>query len=568
MTQQQALDIMKTGANVFLTGEPGAGKTHTVNQYVAYLRAHGIEPAITASTGIAATHIGGLTIHSWAGIGIKEKLSSHDIATIAHTDRIAKRILAAHVLLIDEVSMLPPYVLDLVDAVCRKVKDESVPFGGLQIILVGDFFQLPPIMKKHDAEPATLFQTVAERFAYGSGAWAAAEPIVCYLHEQYRQDDPEFLAILSAIRANSFSQKHLAHLQPRIIAYQAAPPNLPKLYTHNVDVDRVNDEMLIRLPGKAFAYQMVGHGSRHLVEILKKGCLSPENLQLKVGAAVMFTKNHQKGLYVNGTLGTVHSFDSVNKYPVIVTKGGERITAEPSDWILEDNGETLATISQLPLRLAWAITVHKSQGMSLDGAVMDLSGVFEFGQGYVALSRVRRLTGLFLLGYNDWAFAVHPDIVQKDKEFKLASARARQEFDAAAPEDLKKQQDEFILRCGGRLQAEVVSHKTNFKKIKVSTHDQTLALWREGKDLSEIVQARGLNRETIITHLEKLKDQGKIKAAELDKLIPDDLRPGLPEIQRAFLELGTDKLGPVFGLFDGRYSWEELKLARMMMGKK
>ncbi len=566
---------MKTGVNVFLTGEPGAGKTHTVNQYVAYLRAHGIEPAITASTGIAATHIGGLTIHSWAGIGIKEKLSQHDINNIAGTERLAKRIAAAKVLLIDEVSMLPPYVLNLVDAVCRKIKDESTPFGGLQIILVGDFFQLPPIMRQQNIETQDSFFDVApktlemsDRFAYGAAAWAAAEPVVCYLSEQYRQDDKDFLNILSAIRANGFGAAHLAQLQPRKIVYQNAPQNLPKLYTHNVDVDRVNDEMIRRLPGKGYGYDMVAHGRKVLVEVLQKGCLSPVHLILKINAAVMFTKNHQKGLYVNGTLGTVIGFDSVNKYPIVQTRSGERITAEPSDWILEDNGETLATITQLPLRLAWAITVHKSQGMSLDGAVMDLSSVFEFGQGYVALSRVRRLAGLFLLGWNQRAFEVHPDIVQVDRIFKTESEAQTAAFAAVAREELQKQHDEFIVNCGGRLAAQAFAHKTNFKKVKVSTQDQTLALWRAGKDLAEIVQARGLNRETIIAHLEKLKDQGKIKATELDKLIPDSLRPGLAEIQHAFEELGTDKLGPVFGLFDGRYSWEELKLARMMMGKK
>ena len=140
MTQEQALSILKTGANVFLTGAPGSGKTHTVNEYVAFLRSRGVEPAITASTGIAATHIGGMTIHSWSGIGIKTKLDKDDLKGIATSDYIAKRVARAKVLVIDEVSMLAPEMLSMVDAVCREIKKSTEPFGGIQVVLVGDFF--------------------------------------------------------------------------------------------------------------------------------------------------------------------------------------------------------------------------------------------------------------------------------------------------------------------------------------------------------------------------------------------------------------------------------------------
>src|SRR6185437_4780283 len=147
MTQAQALTILQTGANVFLTGEPGAGKSHTTRAYVAWLREHCLEPAITASTGIAATHIGGMTIHSWAGIGIKKSLSQYDLDRIASTEHVVKRVRRTKILIIDEVSMLGPETLGMVDAVCRTILSSSRPFGGLQVVLVGDFFQLPPIQK-------------------------------------------------------------------------------------------------------------------------------------------------------------------------------------------------------------------------------------------------------------------------------------------------------------------------------------------------------------------------------------------------------------------------------------
>src|SRR3989344_4557294 len=147
MIQSRALAILKTGANVFLTGEPGSGKTYLVNQYVAYLRSVGIEPAITASTGMAATHIGGMTIHSWSGIGIKTKLDKHDLNKISANSYIAKRVRRAKVLIVEEVSMLLPETLSMVDAVCREIKQSPQPFGGIQVIFAGDFFQLPPVVK-------------------------------------------------------------------------------------------------------------------------------------------------------------------------------------------------------------------------------------------------------------------------------------------------------------------------------------------------------------------------------------------------------------------------------------
>ncbi|MFA5047833.1 MAG: helix-turn-helix domain-containing protein [Patescibacteria group bacterium] len=573
MTQAQALDIMKTGANIFLTGEPGSGKTHIINQYVSYLRSCGIDPAITASTGIAATHIGGMTIHSWSGIGIRDELSRHEADKIASDKRIAKRINAADVLIIDEISMLPPKTLDMVEAICRRVKKNPNPFGGLQVILVGDFFQLPPIIRsRSDNSQTSYLDELSERFAYGSTAWKAADLKVCYLSEQYRQDDQDYLELLSAIRSNSFGASHLAYLQQRKVDYKESPGDLPKLFSHNIDVDRVNNEMLAKLPGEYQSYTMMSYGSRHLIEIMQRGCLSPEILELKVGASVMFTKNNPKGSFVNGTLGTVDGFDPASGYPIIATHSGRRLIVEPAEWALEDNGTTVATITQIPLRLAWAITVHKSQGMSLDGAVMDLSSVFEFGQGYVALSRVRRLSGLHLLGWNKRAFEVHPDIVTKDNDFKLASENDCSAYGNMSSKDLKNVHNDFINLCGGSpgiMEEKDVPDFYPIKKIKVKidTHEATLALWREGKGLAEIAEARQLKENTILSHLEKLSAKGKIKAEDFLKLIPAKLAQALPQIHQIFEKLETDKLALVFEHFGGKYGYDDLRLARLVMKK-
>ncbi len=571
MTQSQALSILKTGANVFLTGEPGSGKTHTINEYVAYLRARGIEPAITASTGIAATHIGGMTIHSWSGIGIKTKLDKYDLNKIASNKRIVKRILRSKILIIDEVSMLPPETLAMVDAVCREIKQSSKPFGGIQIVLVGDFFQLPPIIKTEaeNGTQTTLIEETPACFAYDSPAWKRTNPTVCYITEQYRQDDSNFLALLSAIRRNAFDSDHLSRIKTRKIEPHNAPDGAPKLFSHNADVDRVNDKVLAKLSGKPQTFNMSSQGPDVLVSTLKRGCLSPETLYLKVGAAVMFTKNNQKGSFVNGTLGVVEEFDKYSGYPTVKTRGGKRIKVEPMDWSMEEDGKIRARISQLPLRLAWAITVHKSQGMSLDEAVMDLSNVFEFGQGYVALSRVRRLSGLHLLGWNERTFQVHPDVLIKDAEFRAQSEQSIRAFDNVDQDETVVIQKRFIHTCEGKQEANYsqnIIHETGDTRHK-RRWERTLELIRSGKTISAVAEIRGRAEGTILEHLESLRALGKLPAQDIAHLASGS-EQSIIEIQDAFRELGTDKLSPVFEKLDGIYPYDKLRLARLMLNEQ
>ncbi|MCX6753040.1 MAG: PIF1 family DEAD/DEAH box helicase [Candidatus Nomurabacteria bacterium] len=451
MTQNEALNILKTGACVFLTGEPGAGKTHTINAFVSYLREHDIEPAITASTGIAATHIGGMTIHSWSGIGIKETLSAQELDKIASSEYVNRRIRKTKVLIIDEISMLRADTLDMVDAVCREIKQNSEPFGGIQVILVGDFFQLPPIFKREVAtKQNALLSAKKAHFAFESNAWRRLKPIVCYITEQHRQDDSSFLELLSAIRTDTVEEEHYEYMKERFIEKTEIPENTTKLYSHNLDVDKVNDMMLEKITDEeSFPFIMDSEGNEALVTMLKKGCLSPEVLNLKRGAVVMCTKNNQKEHFVNGTLGIVEEFDSISGNPIIKTRSGKKIEISPMEWVVEENGKVKAMISQVPLRLAWAVTIHKSQGMSMDAAVMDLSNVFEFGQGYVALSRVRRLSGLYLLGMNHQALKVHPQILEQDKIFRTESDSAEITFGKLTKTELNKMHKNFVIALDG-----------------------------------------------------------------------------------------------------------------------
>lgn len=572
MTQAQALSILKTGATIFLTGEPGAGKTHTINEYIHYLRASGIEPAITASTGIAATHIGGMTIHSWSGIGIKTTLTKYDLDKIATTEYITKRILRTKVLIIEEVSMLSPNMLTLVDMVCREVKQNQEAFGGMQVIFVGDFFQLPPIVKQSYDETNhqdSFFDEPPARFAYDAPVWLRMSPLVCYLTEQHRQDDDTFLEILSAIRRDTFDEDHFAHIEKRKIERSQISKDTTKLYTHNADVDRVNNTMLSTLTEKPETFYMNAQGKDTLVAALVKGCLSPEVLILKIGAEVMFTKNNPKEGYANGTLGTVVGFEGGTNYPLVKLRNGRQVRVEPMDWNIEENGKIRASVTQLPLRLAWAITVHKSQGMSLDEATMDLSDVFEYGQGYVALSRVRRLSGLFILGWNERAFKVHPEVLERDSVFRQLSSQAEIAFSKLSSKELKKMHDNFVLACGGTIVKGAISKVRTPKPVGGGdTLLETLALWKKGKTVSAIAKARDLKETTIFDHIEKLAESGHITKKEAMRLIPKKLSEALSKIQKVFISLDTTKLTPVYEKLNGEYSYDELRTVRLLLSFK
>ena len=557
MTQAQALDILKTGANVFLTGEPGAGKTHTINQYVAYLREHGVEPAITASTGIAATHIQGQTIHSWSGIGIRQTLSSFDLDQIGSTEYLVRRIQKNKVLIIDEVSMIDARTLDMVDQVCREIRHSDEAFGGMQVVLVGDFFQLPPVSKMGSEA----------RFAFESDAWKRMRPVVCYLTEQHRQSDKRYLSVLTAIRKNNYNETHHEYLQERQIDESAAHAHastVTRLFPHNADVDEINARELAKLASLPTIFSMTTKGKDSVVASLQKGCLSPERLELKLGAIVMCTKNNQQKGYVNGTLGTIVGFEQGTKYPIIETRAGDRITIDPVDWVIEENGKQKGSITQIPLRLAWAITIHKSQGMSMDAAVMDLREVFEYGQGYVALSRVRTLDGLHILGWNRRVFEVHPRILAQDTSFVQQSESAATLFGDMVKKDLEEMHHNFILASGGTVATKFHKEKRG-KKQKIDTLELTLMGVLQGKPVATIAKERSLVPVTIYGHIEKLVTTKKLSYEDIEYLIDDKIKKGYSDIKQTFLSYDTSKLAPIYEHFKGRYSFDQLRIARMML---
>ena len=567
MTQAQALEILKTGNSVFLTGEPGSGKTYLINQYVSYLQSKQIHVAMTASTGIAATHIGGITIHSWSGIGIHKTFAKEDLRVLVKNTRIANRIIKTSVLIIDEISMLDCQTFDLIELVCRTLRKNDEPFGGLQVVCVGDFFQLPPVSRAGEQTP---------QFAFQSEAWKRLDPRVCYLTEHHRQDDQVFLGLLRSMRSGYLSDDEKDILLSRSVDLQFDHVDLdaPKLFPHNLNVDTLNDRELQKISGAKKTFEMKAHGAPPLIEQLKRGCLSPEVLFLKKGAHVMFTKNSFTEPYVNGTIGIVTGFADDSNQPIVRIRSGKSINVAPVSWSIRAEDHELASITQLPLRLAWAMTVHKSQGMSLEAAFVDLTRAFVPGQGYVALSRVKSLQGLHIGGLNAQALEVNQDVLMKDAEFRQRSFEAEELLSVLSLEDLKEKQIKFVKDCDGNVDGDETSRssvgydrdrsvwKKQKKESKISTNEQTLALIKVGMNPEQVAEARGIKIGTVLNHLEKMLEEQKYSRDDIDHIKKSEMGM-IIKILAVFDELQSHHLRPVYDRFEGKISFETIRMARL-----
>ena len=595
MRQSSALDILKTGQNVFLTGSAGSGKTYTLNQYIDYLRARRVPVAVTASTGIAATHMSGTTIHSWSGIGIKDELTDRDLTNLSRKQFLADRLKDTAVLIIDEISMLHAKQINLVSQVLKHVRKNDKAFGGIQVVVAGDFFQLPPIGSKGESN--------REKFAFMSEAWLDAKFHICYLSEQHRQVSEaangglDLDDILNQIRRQEVTFEAIAALEATFD--QNVDIKRTRLYTHNLNVNKINDKELADLSGEMMRFEATSVGDSKLVETLKKTVRTQDDLVLKVGSKVMFIKNNTELGVSNGTMGELIGFAAVKidddkdnsddlieaddigsekdsdvgidkqaaksakdkakkdkdsdknqpktkkpttqKMPVVRLNTGREVIAEPEEWIIEDEtGEVLASYEQVPLCLAWAITIHKSQGMTLEAAEIDLSRTFELGQGYVALSRLKSLAGLQLLGMNDMSLQLDPLARGADKRFLALSDEADANYAMLDEESMTQSHEKFILKSGGTLSKSVIDAYANLqkkrreqnqaqidKKQKLGNQvsdksDSTLlatrVLLEESLTIAEISQERQLSQATIMRHIGELKSQDPSLAC-------DHLRP-------------------------------------------
>lgn len=564
--QETALKILKSGQNVFLTGSAGTGKTYILNEYILYLKSRKIIPTVVAPTGIAASHLNGQTIHSFFSLGIRDSIDEYFISLLLEKKYLQTRFKKLKVLIIDEISMVSPNVFTAIDKILQAFKENEAPFGGIQVILSGDFFQLPPISQSNDRK----------RFAWQSPSWKALDLQTCYLEKKFRQDDNQLIFVLDEIRSGQISQKTYDILNQRHQKDLDIEFTPTKLYTHNMDVDRINNDELHKLPTPAFVFNYESEGAKTNIEKLFKSALVQEELTLKKDAVVMFIKNNPEKYYINGTTGVVIDFSKDDKkLPIVKLSNGYVIKVEYEDWAIEnDKGKVQAKISQIPLKLAWAITIHKSQGMTLDAAQIDLSKTFEVGQGYVALSRIKNIEGLKLMGFNEKALSVDPLILSIDPRIKQASKKAYDNIEAQDEKQLELINLSYIERLGGLIDQKAINKEkeelAKEPKIeeKVANHIKTKNLIESSATLEVLAKSAGFSVSTIMKHLSLIKEE--IPNFDISKYMPslstiNQVKQAIDEIEDAkreddFSEDGKVKLKPIFVKLNEEVSYDDIKM--------
>ena len=564
--QETALKILKSGHNVFLTVSAGTGKTHILNEFIIYLKSRKILPTIVAPTGIAASHLNGQTIHSFFSLGIRDTIDEAFISNLLDKKYLQTRFKKLKILIIDEISMVSPNVFSAIDQILRAFKQSDEPFAGIQVVLSGDFFQLPPISKNADGK----------RFAWQSPSWKELDLQTCYLEKKFRQDDNQLIFVLDEIRSGTVSQRSHDILNSRYQKDLDIDFTPTKLYTHNMDVDRINNDELINLNTQSRTFKYTSQGAKTNIEKLFKSALVQEELTLKKDAVVMFIKNNPEKYYINGTTGVVIDFSKDEmKLPIVKLSSGHIIKVEFEDWSVEnDKGKVQAKISQIPLKLAWAITIHKSQGMTLDAAQIDLSKTFEVGQGYVALSRIKSIEGLKLMGFNDTALSVDPLILSIDSRIKQASQKASDKILAYEENQLGAIHLSYIQRLGGLIDEKEINKEKVLlaaePKIeeKMANHIKTKNLIEESSTLVILAKNAGFSVSTIMNHLILIKkDEVDF---DISKYMPNLttinlVNSAIEEIkenknEEDFSEDGNIRLKPIFTKLDGKISYDDIKM--------
>lgn len=412
--QKELITQFNSGKNIFLTGSAGTGKSFAGKKLFEYCETNDIPLFKSASTGIAAVNISGLTIHSLLCLGTGDGEVKNIVSNIKRNKVINGRVSRMRHLFVDEISMIDGRLLDKVDQVLRIVKRRNAPFGGVQVIFCGDFYQLPPVSR-----------VGAPQLAFESKAWDLANFVTINLKEQVRQSsDKEFADILNKVRIGSADG--ISALDSRVNAMVPDSKTKPiYIFSRNIDVEDLNNQKLKEIKSPSFHYTCIDSGSESGIASLDKFCSTPKELELKVGAQVMLTRNVdvESGL-VNGSIGIV---TKLAKFSVSVNFDGNDIILGKEKWEITEpaedkNGKTInkviASREQYPVKLAYASTIHKAQGCTFDKMVLDTQGVWEYGQTYVGLSRGRSLNGLFLRNFSAKTIKANPKVKDFYKQFE------------------------------------------------------------------------------------------------------------------------------------------------------
>jgi ATP-dependent DNA helicase PIF1 len=429
--QLEAYEALCDGDNIFLTGPGGTGKSYFIGAVVKAFTMRDKRVAVTAMTGCAAVllsescNVRARTIHSWAGVGLGRETVQELTYKINRNGRAKKNWMTTDLLIIDEISMMTPTLLEKLNEIGKKVRrNPTKPFGGIQLLFVGDFFQLPPVITKQEA------QAQPNVFAFQSDEWVECVPHTVELRQIIRQKDPIFQDLLTASRYGKLSTEHCEQLRARIgLPWQRNKIKPTLLFSRRFEVDKINQANLAALKGEVHTYQpdIVFNGEKPAglgkdnpdmvaaVARMDTDSSYVSDLVLAEGAQVMLITNlDQDSHLVNGSRGVIVGFGEAPKfYPKVQFLSGQVMEIKEHGWEI-DGFEKFAKRTQIPLRLAWAVTIHKSQGSTLDCALIDIGQTtFEYGQAYVALSRVRDINALYIHDFDVKAVRAHPLVLKR-----------------------------------------------------------------------------------------------------------------------------------------------------------
>jgi ATP-dependent DNA helicase PIF1 len=406
--------VLSTDANAFITGPAGTGKSYVLKMIAQELHLKGRKFEVLSTTGISAVDVGGTTIHSFTGIGI-EDLALDDLqAVVEKSEEARTRWMESDLWIIDEVSMMHPKTFNNLDSLGRRIRRIKRPFGGIRVVMFGDFFQLPPISKGASSALTFCFETLA---------WRSLDIVVHTLTEPFRQKDEGFYRILSEARVGRLERESVSVLQSRLKVTlpteNGVEPTI--LYSKNDAVDAINAKKIAELKTEEVTYRSLKSAQgkfkgsvEHLYDKYFGNMRTPKVVTLKVGCQVIVTANVNipEGI-CNGSRGVVSRFtEDREKLPVLTMSNGKEWVMKRKKWTVDlDSPNVKLSYSQIPLALGYAISIHKSQGMSLDRLITDLGpSVFAHGQAYVSLSRVRRLEGLSLKDFDVRSIKAHPSV--------------------------------------------------------------------------------------------------------------------------------------------------------------
>lgn len=558
--------VEKTDMSLFLTGKAGTGKTTFLREVVRYTKKKCI---VLAPTGIAAVNAGAMTIHSFFQFGLGPFVQGVIEPKSDFRINKSKLELIRHLqlLIIDEVSMVRADLMDHIDVELRRIRRNSKPFGGVQLLMIGDLQQLPPIA--HGGEDELLRQYYKTLYFFSSAALKSMKYSCIELKNVYRQTDRHFIDILNHARNCTLTSQDISDLNARYVPGFSPKPEdgYIRLMTHNRQVDYVNETELEKLDSKPYTFVAAVTGT-----FPEESYPTADSLTLKKGAQVMFIKNDPERRFINGTLGEVKSIDK-NSIAVRLAESGTVIDVEPMEWqniryqfdeeSKEISSKQIGRFKQYPLKAAWAITVHKSQGLTFDKAIIDVHAAFSPGQAYVALSRCRTLDGLVLgspvsasVFMRDNAVDAYMNYISRPVE-ELAFSSCYEYFEYE-----KKLEPEEVAPV-----EKVKVNKEKPKKVKteelrdesgkeLSTFECSYRLYNQGNTVVQIAEKRGLNQSTIEGHLARYVASGDI---DVHEFVDGDT---LQKVEAYCMEHPEEKaLKPIFEHFDAKIPYNVLRMA-------